>query len=157
MSDPHVKPHSPEPAFGDALVQFTAFVVHQGLSPNLLWVFREDILERWPLIYVRLPLMNEVSAIEALYRTGVERGLGIEMSVVCLLGGSPCCYLYLPDDTVDSEQRMMSSGLKLSVPSELSVATPITNWAKWTWLTWWTCRGSKPRWSNDLPRRHGGR
>jgi hypothetical protein len=41
------------PVFGEAVRQFTGFLVSQGLSPGLLWVFPEDVCWRKQRLFVK--------------------------------------------------------------------------------------------------------
>ena len=41
--------------FALALAQFRDFLASEGHCTDILWVFREDIVDRWPPIYVKVP------------------------------------------------------------------------------------------------------
>src|SRR5215216_1241281 len=84
------------PAFGEAVQQFGGFLVSQGLSSDLLWVFREDVCWRKQQLFVKVPVPEgNVGDVERLYNLGVARGLGVRLDVLCLLSSRPCCYVWL--------------------------------------------------------------
>ncbi|MEZ6055067.1 MAG: hypothetical protein R3C01_00020, partial [Planctomycetaceae bacterium] len=63
-----------------------------------------------------------MSDIRVYYDIGVERGLGIALSVFCIADGCPFCYVDLPEDQTDAEYKMMGS-LKCSIPDPTPPAT----------------------------------
>lgn len=125
------------PVFGEAVQQFGGFLVSQGLSPDLLWVFREDVCRRKRRLFIKVPVSEEnFGDVERLYHLGVSRGLGVRLDVLCLLGSSPCCYVWVPSDEEAASYAMLS-GLKLSVPTEPVIARAVRNrvlWRAYKWL-----------------------
>lgn len=105
------------PPFTDAAEQFRSFIDSQGHDADIAWIFRQDVVELGGQIFVRQPLLNNESLVEAKYEEGVERGLGVSLQVFCWLDGRPLCYIWLPEDQVDADYRMLS-GLKMSVPAD---------------------------------------
>lgn len=125
------------PIFGEAVEQFGGFLVSQGLSSELLWVFREDVCWRQQRLFVKVPVAEgNVGSVEKLYNLGVNRGLGVRLDVLCLLDTRACCYAWLPSDEEDASYAMLS-GLKLSVPVEPMVAHAVRSellWRAYKWL-----------------------
>ena len=125
------------PVFGEAVRQFGGFLESQGLSSDLLWVFREDVCRRRQHLFVKVPVPKEnFGDVERLYNLGVSRGLGVRLDVLCLLDSRPCCYVWLPSDEEDAAYAMLS-GLKLSVPTEPVIAQAVRNgllWRAYKWL-----------------------
>lgn len=125
------------PVFGEAVRRFGGFLVSRGLSPDLLWVFREDVYLRHQRLLVKVPLPERnIGDVKRLYALGVNRGLGVRLDVLCLLGVRPCCYVWLPSDEEDASYAMLS-GLKLSVPTEPAVAHAVRSrllWHTYKWL-----------------------
>jgi len=119
------------PVFGEAVRQFGGFLAGQGRSSDLLWVFREDVCWRNQQLLVKIPAPEENARhVESLYNLGVNRGLGVRLDVLCLLGSHPCCYVWLPSDEEDASYAMLS-GLKLSVPTEPMVAQAVESALLW--------------------------
>ena len=125
------------PVFGEAVEQFGGFLASQGLSPDLLWVFREDVCWRKQRLFVKVPVSEENAGnVERLYNLGVNHGLGVRLDVLCLLGSRPCCYVWLPSDEEDASYAMLS-GLKLSAPTEPVIAQAVRSgllWRAYKWL-----------------------
>lgn len=124
------------PVFREAAQEFSAFLESQWAFPDLLWVFREDVCQRGRRFFVRFPVPEENKGIaEKLYDQGVERGLGVRLEALCLLGSRTCCYVWLPSDEVDASYAMLS-GLKFSVPTSPEVAQPVRSGLSW-WVHRW--------------------
>jgi hypothetical protein len=131
-----VAPEYEMPVFGEAARQFGGFLVSQRLSPDLLWVFREDVCGRNQQLPVKIPTPEENAGhVESLYNLGVSRGLGARLDVLCLLGSRPCCYVWLPSDEEDASYAMLS-GLKFSVPTEPMVAQAVESSLPWRVYKW---------------------
>ena len=143
------------PPFHAAVAQLQEFIATQGLSPDLLWIFREDVVRLRRQTYIKVPVPNNEPLAESLYNSGLPNGLGIHLSVFCLLHGRPCCYVWLPSDSTDADYRMLS-GLKLSVLVEQDIATPVRNWLRWKWLKWCESRVYHPCRADELPLRTQG-
>jgi hypothetical protein len=120
-------------SFLEAKQDFQNFLVGQGLSSNLLWVFGEDIicLPKRFLIKVPLTAENEHFA-EACYNIGRKRDFGICLHAFCLLDGRPCCYVQLPEDDLDAQYSLMGNlSVKYSVRTDLIKAEAIANSLLW--------------------------
>ena len=91
-------------SFRETKQDFQRFLSEEGLSSDVLWIFREDLvcLPNRFLVKVPLPGNNENLA-ETLFDIGRERDLGLCLNAFCLLGGRPCCYVQIPDDDLDSQ------------------------------------------------------
>src|SRR5579872_2159334 len=144
------------PPFAEALDRFRTFLVGLGLNSDLRWIFREDVVERGRRTYIRCPLPNDLTTVETLYERGLRHGLGIHLSVFCILAGNPCCYVWLPKDEEDASYRMLS-GLKLSGPpmSDRRKVIAVTSRIRWGWLKWreWSPPGAS--WADQIPCRDG--
>ena len=139
------------PPFDEALDSFQAFLAKEGLSTNIIWIFREDVVIVWGHIYINAPAENAVWLVEQLYRQGQEVGLGIHLNTFCMLEGRPACYIWLPKDKTDAEYRMLS-GLKLSIPAGLSrrMATPVANRLRWACLKRSERRLRQSSWADEI-------
>jgi hypothetical protein len=126
--------NEPSP-FALALAKFRAFFATEGHRTDIHWVFREDIVDRWPSIYVKVPVKTEVALIERLYNGRVNAGLRTNVNVICLLDGRPCCCIWLPQNMEDASSRMLE-GVTFSIPTSDSCrkAVPIRSRLRWMWL-----------------------
>jgi len=119
--------------FREAKQDFQNFLSGQGLSSDLLWVFREDVisLPNRLLIKVPLPENNETLAATC-YEIGRERNFGLCLHAFCLLDGRPCCYIQLPKDDLDAQYMLLNNeNLKYSVWTDLKNAEPIAKSLHW--------------------------
>jgi hypothetical protein len=143
------------PVFGEAVQQFGGFLVSQGLSADVLWVFREDVCWRQQQLLVKVPVPEEnIGDVGRLYNLGVNRGLGVRLEVLCLLGSRPCCYVWLPSDEEDASYALLS-GLKLSVPTEPVVAHAVSGGLLWRIYKWFERSEAFTGIVEQVPRRAG--
>lgn len=141
------------PVFSEAAREFSGFLVSQGVSAELLWVFREDVCWYRQRLLVKVPVPEEnTSIVQALYERGVERGLGVRLEVLCVLAGRPCCYIWLPADEEDASYAMLT-GLKMGLPIRPIVAQPVNNGLRWRICKWLESRERFKGMVAELPRR----
>jgi hypothetical protein len=141
------------PSFDDALKQFHAFIVQQGLPPDLLWVFREDVSFDGQRILIKEPLPSDnVRLVESFYERGCRRGVGVLLTVLCLLDSHSCCYIWLPEDEIEAIESL-TAGLKLSVPTSPASAESIKGWFGWQLYNWLGRRSGLNPLVERLPRR----
>ena len=156
QNEMNAEPEAEIPDFRDAVEQLKDFLASQNLSPELLWIFREDVVWYKQCIFVKEPLPqgNEIVA-ESLYERGRQRDLGIRLETLCLLGSHPCCYVWLPEDQMDAEYALLlMSNFIISAPKELKHAKPVRS--PLTWRVYKLFEG-KPAWISmveRLPRRN---
>ena len=136
--------------FEDAVAEFLSFLERDRVANRVEWIFPEDLQLTNGCFYVRVPLPSENRArASAKYCEGLERGLGLELLVICWNGDCAYSTVYVPDDDREAELRMMPVGLptrlKLSYPSsgwdgkpqcrdERRKAVPIRGKLKWVFL-----------------------
>jgi hypothetical protein len=143
------------PPFEEAIKEFQCFIAKQGLSADLLWVFREDIsfFKRRILIKQPLPEGNSKTA-EALYKRGCREKNGIRLEVLCLLGEKPCCYVWVPKDMDEAERNLLLlSRFIMSIPENLLSARGIRNPLAWTWYKWFDGKRGWNELAEGVPRR----
>lgn len=142
------------PSFEDATAQLQAFLGHQQHSQEIVWICREDVFQQWPKLYVKVPLPNESSLAEKIYKAGVRRGLGVEISVCCFVTGLACCYVWIPKDEIDAEYRMLH-GLKLKIlePSH-QITVSVKSRIRWFWIKFWGSRDHRRTWTEEIPQRN---
>src|SRR5215210_1049540 len=123
-------------SFDEALDSFREFLSGQGLSEDLVWVFREDVIFQRERIFIKTPVPAENEArAKACYELGQERNFGINIHAFCLLEFRPCCYIVLPEDDIDAERMLIPEvAVKYSVLSNLTKAELILNPVKWQML-----------------------
>jgi len=124
-------------SFDEALEDFREFLSGQGLSPDLVWVFREDVIFQREHIFIKspIPAENEARA-KACYELAQKRNFGVNLRAFCLLEVYPCCYIVLPEDDMDAERKLMSKvAVKYLVLTNLTKAEPILNPVKWLMLS----------------------
>jgi len=120
-------------SFAESKKIFQEFLSEQKISPDVLWVFQEEVLLRKDAVLVKVfnPDKNEDLA-EELYEIGRERNLGICFHAFALLESRPCCYIQLPSDQDEAERLLIgNSYLKCSVRNPLMKAKPSTNNVMW--------------------------
>jgi hypothetical protein len=113
------------PKFDEAAEKFSRFLIEQGHSGNLEWVFREDLCGRTKTsLWARMPtaVENEQLA-RKVYRFGRVEGL-ISISAIASFRKVILASVWYPDQ---SSQRVQGwdSGLKLSINTPLPVAKGI--------------------------------
>ena len=125
-------------SFREAKESFQSFLSGQGLSPDLVWLFREDVICRPGLFLIRVPLPPENERLaEACYEVGRKRDLGICLHAFCLADSRPCCYVQLPGDDVEAQYMLMGNlSLKCSVRTRLLQAQPVRNPTVWFAKKW---------------------
>ncbi len=112
--------------FSDATKEFQRFLVQQGRSPKLVWVFREDVFLYPDALDIRWPLpANNTERAQQLYESGQEQGLGVALEALCEQGKVTCCYVFVPADKTEAECALLS-GLKFSI-----LTTPIPTRKVW--------------------------
>jgi hypothetical protein len=119
--------------FSEAKATLRKFLLEQGLSSDLVWLFREDVSSRAGRLLIKSPVPRENEELsEAYYEVGRKRDLGIGLHTFCLLDSQPCCYVELPEDDVDAQYLLMGNlNLKCSVSDSLTKAQPVTNRLLW--------------------------
>ena len=125
---------SDTPPFDTALDAFLCFLVEQGFSKELVWVFREEVTNCRRRYWIRVPVpeMNAVLA-QRHFERGRQRGLGVTLELFCRLEGRSACFVWWPEDE-EAASYAMQGPLKLKVPTEPIDAVPV----RWGWL--WAAR-----------------
>jgi hypothetical protein len=141
------------PSFGQAIEKFTEFVVAQGCPRDLRWVFADDVTSSGRRIWARLPLKEDnPDCARRHYDLGLQRGLGIQLAVLCVIDNISYCYVWLPKDTLDAEYALLA-GLKLSVPVDLPVACKARSGLAWILRTWLNSISPARGLVNEIPDR----
>ncbi|MCP4655656.1 MAG: hypothetical protein GY856_09580 [bacterium] len=106
------------PAFNEAEGRLRNLLERAGRPIEIVWVFREDLsVKRNGRLWVSVPLPDDNrEMVGRLYEKARQDGLPVELAVFCLLDSKACTFVYVPDNKLDAEHRMIS-GLKVSVPT----------------------------------------
>ena len=124
------------PNFARAVEDFQKFLAEQSVSSDLVWIFREDVVWCDRHIFIKEPLPKQNFGVaQTLFDRGWKRGLGVSLDVLCLVGSRHCGFVWLPENEREAELHLLA-GLKMSVPTKLSVATAVRSSLKWRWLKW---------------------
>lgn len=119
------------PGFDHAVNSLKAFLLEQGRSDDLRWIFKEDLTWHDGKFFLRSPVPEENQSFAGqLYERGSEQGLGVMLDVFCLAAGTPYCYVWVPSDERDAELALLA-GLKISVPFEPPIAQTISDKDEW--------------------------
>lgn len=70
------------------------------------------------------------------YSVGLERNFGVKIQAICATESETFASVFVPEDDVDSQYRLMGRGLKLSCPVERNATSTVTNPLKWNLLCW---------------------
>jgi hypothetical protein len=118
-----------ETSFDQAVDCFSQFLLTQGLSYELSWVFREDMIFDGDCILIKSPIPAENLKLAAdCYELGRQRNFGVCLHGFCLFRSRLCCYVTLPEDDLDAERMLMSNvAVKYSIVYQLREAEPMEN------------------------------
>lgn len=141
------------PEFGEAVLRLQEFLAREKLSEKLLWIFRKDVTSCKRRVVIKVPIPKENQRLaEARYEEGRNRDWGISLQVLCALGNSPCCYIWLPKNEMEAEYALMiDHGLKMSVPVDLIQARAVKNGLLWRAYLWVDKNSGWEGLSEDLP------
>jgi hypothetical protein len=140
--------------FPAAIQSYKQFLSEQGLSTDIVWVFREDVTVKRRRVWVRWPLPPENPRLaEQRYEHGRNKGLGLRLDTFCLAGHRPCCYVWVPQDEIDADLDM-SSELKMCVPTAPIHAKIMGSELLWLVITWLDLRWGCKDLGEELPQRH---
>ncbi len=119
--------------FKQATEAFGDFLVSQGWSRSISWVFREALTQyrrRW-LIDVNATESGMLAAdAECLYEAGRLRGLGIRLDAIGEASGTTYAYVWVPRDVSDAEAAMMTGELRFSITSSGAIIA-LTQRRRW--------------------------
>jgi hypothetical protein len=121
------------PTFNNAVKRFQDYLAGQNVSPEILWVFREDVVHHKGRIFVKEPLPKKnLRVVESLYEHGRQQDSGIRLEMLCLLGSRPCCYIWLPEDPTEKDYSLLlMSKFAMGVPLEPQPARSVRNPLTW--------------------------
>ena len=85
--------------FSQAVSDFKKFLNDEKISPDIMWIFREDITWYRGSFFIFWPLPKDnVRMAEKAYELGRQKGLGLKLEVCCWVTETPCCFVLVPED-----------------------------------------------------------
>jgi hypothetical protein len=132
-----------------------------GVSDEIVWLFREDILttggEYGPPDYHFKNINQSIGKEEQArryYKPGQDKGLGVCLRAFISLGDKVGCWVEIPEDELDGEYKMIPVwGLKYSCVENMQEAAIVKNPIKW-WLLRAISDSRKDGWLADLPSKY---
>jgi hypothetical protein len=116
--------------FDDAVRKFDAFLLEQGYTGHILWVFAEDLTSRRTDTWVRWPIAKEnLSKVHDLYDL-LKTGSGLRLEAQCRVGEFICCTISGPKSD-DAATGRFISGLTLCVAQPLREALAVLSRLEW--------------------------
>lgn len=145
-----------ETSFKEAEDHFKDWLAGRGLSSDLLWIFREDVLFLDGRIYLRTPIdADNHKRAKAFYELAQARNFGVGLHGFCLLEDRICCYQTLPEDDIDAQYKLMSNvGVKYSYSMDLSDAVKISSGIIWRIRSWQSLRRRFTNFEDEIPSRY---
>ncbi len=131
---PDLDPKLPE-TFSDAERGFKRFLASQNYPDSICWLTPGDLViaqNRHYWARKRGAKQSEIAALQ--YRFGVQRNLGILLEAVCATETETFARVFIPEDDIDAQYRLIGRGLKLSCPVERYRMSAVTNPVHWLFL-----------------------
>jgi hypothetical protein len=132
------------PEFEETISTFCGFLENHGLPRKIIWVAPEHTIflgREWKIF--KGEGIKE-SDIRAKYQAARGYPFGVRFGVLCTDDVTSYCYLYIPTDEIDAEYKLLANGyVKLSVPYDVSHATPINKGIGALWYQLRELRGKK--------------
>ncbi len=139
--------NAPPNDFSLAVADFLGYLERARVANRVEWIFPEDVQLVDGRFYVRVPIPDRsLARAQADYQKGIERGLGVELCVICWIGECACSHVYIPENEREAELHLTPSGLKMSYPTggtpagepsrrdERCQGIPVRNRVKWMLL-----------------------
>ena len=134
----------PPPTLEEAEDRFSAFLASQSYPKTVCWLRQGDVLvDKKRHFWIRVDLGQGAKAAAQRYSQGLERKLGVELRVICATEAQTFATVFVPQDDLDAQYRLIARGLKLSCPVERYPTSTIRNPLKWLALRLRNGRRSK--------------
>ena len=124
MSDPTFDPPR---SFAEAEVRFGQFLASNGYPATIGWLKSDHVLVDTPSQRWVDRGAKALDDAKLRYAEGLRRNLGIALYAICATDKVTFASVFVPEDDVDAQYRLMSRGLKLSCPTSRLSASVITN------------------------------
>ena len=118
----------------EAALRFREFLRTQGWPDQVQWLTAGTALfSKKGHYWINSRKVDEgVAYARETYQQGVKRGLGISIEALCKTEAVTFAYVFVPTDRAEAE-RLLISGLKLSVPLNPEPARVVGN-VFWWWI-----------------------
>lgn len=127
----------PIPTFEEARRQYQEFLFkNNGLTKEILWIFREDVTCIGDQYYVKQPLRADNTTLaEKLLEIARVKDLGLRIQVLCLLNSHPCCYIWVPADAEEADEHWtLHSKFVMAIREDLRESRAVKSEIKWKLL-----------------------
>jgi len=127
--------------------KFSAFLASQNHPNAVCWVFPGHVVVDGERRYwTRANRAEGAKRAVLRYAAGLERNLGIWLHAICASETETFASVYVPEDNLDAQYKMMGRCLKLSCPVEKCSASVVTSRFRWLLLRMANGRRSKGLW-----------
>jgi len=134
----------PPQTFEAAEEKFRTFLATQNYPKAIRWLTPGDVVVDTNRHYwVRKRDEGTTKYAAGRYSEGLKRKLGIMLQVICATESETFASVFIPEDDLDAQERLMGHCLKLSCPVDRYSTSTVTNLVKWTLLHWRNGRRSK--------------
>jgi hypothetical protein len=130
--------------FEEATNDFARFAEQQGYPARLLWITSADIVFWRGRCFVLLG-DADTRRLQAKVRfeVGIARSVGMEFEGWCKADGWTICRVYVPDDDIDAQYRMiLEPGVKMKVSVDFPPTRLVASRALFQLLKLWTKKTS---------------
>lgn len=134
-------------SFERAVADFRRFLIQQDYPPNLLWLTPNDVVF-WGLRYFfwKGDPSERESRAKTSFSNAMAANVGIALQAQCKTDRWAICRLYVPEDELDAERRMIpKTGVKVAATIDPKPAMVVDNRIQW-WLLKWLVRNRRPCW-----------
>jgi hypothetical protein len=127
----------PPPTLAAAEPRFQSFLRSQKLSEIVCWLMPGDVVVAdGPHFWVRKRGTETLQYANARYVEGLRRNLGILFEVICATEKETFAAVFIPEDEIDAQYRLMGRGLKISCPVKRYATSATTTLFRWSLLRW---------------------
>src|SRR5215471_9030931 len=125
----------PPPTLEAAEERFRTFLASQSYPKTVCWLRPGDVLlDKERHFWIKEHRGRAAKDAAQRYSHGLERNLGIELRAICATEAQTFAFVFVPQDELDAQHRLMGRGLKLSCPVDRYSASTISSPLKWLGL-----------------------
>lgn len=117
--------------------KFRTFLATQNYPQLICWLLPGDVVVDTNRHYWVKKREAKASRHAALrYSEGVQRKLGVSVQAICATEEETFASVFVPENDLDAQYRLMGRCLKLSCPVERYSTSTVNNPLKWRLLCW---------------------
>ena len=117
--------------------KFRTFLASQNYPKAICWLMPGDVVVDTKRHYwVRKREAEGKTYASLRYSVAVQRNFGVKLQAICATESETFASVFVPEDELDAQYRLMGHGLKLSCPVERIATSTVSNPLKWR-LLWW--------------------